>query len=61
MASAGGHLRASGKYQDGWFFGYALIEVSGKSAEMHIQELGAPFGQGRSTTLKDWGKAGLLN
>ena len=23
MVSSGGHLRASGKYEDGWFFGYA--------------------------------------
>ena len=25
--SAGGHLRASGKYADGWFFGYTVVDV----------------------------------
>lgn len=57
MASAGGHLRASGKYEDGWFFGYAVVDVRGKAAEFRIHELGA----GRSTLLSDWGKAGLLH
>jgi Icc protein len=60
MAGAGGHLRASGKYEDGWFFGYGVVNVSGKNVDFGIRELGAPYGQGRSTELKDWGKAGLL-
>src|SRR5579871_4540949 len=29
MASSGGHLRASGGYQDGWFFGNARVDVTG--------------------------------
>jgi 3',5'-cyclic-AMP phosphodiesterase len=60
MASAGGHLRASMKYEDGWFFGYAVVDATSSNAEIHIHELGAPYGQGRITTLKNWGKAGLL-
>ena len=60
MMSAGGHLRASGKYDDGWFFGYAVVEVSPRGAAFRIRELGPPYGQARSTTLEDWGKAGLL-
>lgn len=64
MVSAGGHLRASGKYEDGWFFGYAVVDVdssdSKKPAEFRIRELPAPYGQGRSTMLKDWGAAGLI-
>jgi 3',5'-cyclic-AMP phosphodiesterase len=60
MVSAGGHLRASGKYDDGWFFGYAVVDVHAKAAEFRIHELGAPYGEGRSSALKDWGKAGLL-
>jgi 3',5'-cyclic-AMP phosphodiesterase len=60
MVSAGGHLRATGKYEDGWFFGYAVVDVNAKGAEIHIHELGAPYGQGRVTTLSDWGKAGLI-
>lgn len=59
MASAGGHLRASGKYNDGWFFGYAVVDVSPTAADFHIHQLGAPFGEGRTSTLKDWGPAGL--
>ena len=31
MVSSGGHLRASGRYQDGWFFGHALVEVTGRA------------------------------
>jgi Icc protein len=61
MVSSGGHLRASGKYADGWFFGYAVIEINKKDVEIRIRELGAPYGQGRSTALQDWGTAGLLN
>jgi len=60
MVSAGGHLRASGKYEDGWFFGYAVVDVDGKGAGFRVHELGAPYGRGRSTALSDWGKAGLL-
>jgi Icc protein len=59
MVSSGGHLRASGKYADGWFFGYAVVDVNKKDVEIHIRELGAPYGRGRSTALSDWGKAGL--
>jgi predicted phosphodiesterase len=55
MVSAGGHLRASGKYEDGWFFGYAVVDVSGKGVEFRIHELG-----GRTTALKDWGVAGFI-
>ena len=31
MPSAGGHLRDTGKYEDGWFFGYAVAEVTRKA------------------------------
>lgn len=59
MVSAGGHLRASGKYEDGWFFGYAVVNVHGRDADFVIHQLGAPFGEGRVTELKQWGPAGL--
>ena len=36
MASSGGHLRSSGIYQDGWFFGHALVEVSGNRIDFQI-------------------------
>jgi 3',5'-cyclic-AMP phosphodiesterase len=55
MVSAGGHLRASGKYEDGWFFGYGVVDVGGKGVDFRIHELG-----GRTTALKDWGPAGLI-
>jgi Icc protein len=61
MMSAGGHLRSSGKFEDGWFFGYAVVDVKAEGAVFRIRELSAPYGQGRSTALSDWGKAGLTH
>jgi hypothetical protein len=55
LPSAGGHLRLSGRYEDGWFFGYTVVEAEGDEVRFEIKELG-----GRVTTLKDWGVAGLL-
>ena len=60
MPSAGGHLRLSGRYQDGWFFGYAVVEVRERDAVFQIHELKPPHGEGRTTPLADWGKAGLI-
>jgi predicted phosphodiesterase len=57
--SAGGHLRASEKYEDGWFFGYTLVTVEGGAVTFEIKELGAPFGKRRVTGLADWGLLGL--
>ena len=59
MASAGGHLRGTERYQDGWFFGYALAGVHGNEVDFHIKELPPPLGQGRITEPKDWLKAGM--
>lgn len=59
MGSAGGHLRASERYEDGWLFGHALVEVHGASAAVHIHETGPPHGHGRVTELGDWGMTGL--
>ncbi len=61
MESAGGHLRDSGKYEDGWFFGYTVVDVSPGRERFTIHELGPPYGKGRTTLLSDWGKAGLIN
>jgi 3',5'-cyclic-AMP phosphodiesterase len=58
MASAGGHLRGTEQYGDGWFFGYALLGVRGQAIDFHIKELKPPLGQGRVTEPKDWLKAG---
>jgi len=58
MASAGGHLRGTEQYGDGWFFGYALVGVHGQAVDFHIKELKPPHGQGRVTEPKDWLKAG---
>ena len=58
MASAGGHLRGTEQYRDGWFFGYALVGVRGLTVYLQIKELKPPLGQGRVTGLKDWRKAG---
>ena len=59
MPSAGGHLRSSGKYDDGWFFAHTLVEVRGVEAKFQIKELKPPHGQGRVTGLMDWGMLGL--
>ena len=61
MPSAGGHLRGTKKYEDGWFFGYAVVEVNGRVTRIQIKELGAPFGRGRVTTADDWDAAGLVH
>jgi hypothetical protein len=55
LPSAGGHLRLSGQYEDGWFFGHTLVEVNGKDVRFHIEDTG-----GRTTTLSDWGIVGLV-
>jgi Icc protein len=60
MVSSGGHLRLSKKYEDGWFFAYGLVNVSGTSVNFQIKELKPPYGKGRVTKIKDWGSAGLI-
>lgn len=60
LASSGGHLRLSGKYEDGWFFGWTRVAVQGADVVMQVRELKDPHGQGRVTSPKDWGRAGLL-
>ena len=59
MPSAGGHLRASKRYEDGWFFGHTKVEVRGTKLQMKIEECRPPQGKGRVTTPDDWGTAGL--
>lgn len=57
MPSAGGHLRGSKQYQDGWFFGHAMVTVrSASDITVEILELEA----GRRTRPEDWGVAGLV-
>ncbi|MBV9268952.1 MAG: metallophosphoesterase [Acidobacteriaceae bacterium] len=60
MASSGGHLRASKRYEDGWFFQQTLATVSDGSVDFSIRELAAPFGQARVSKPSDWGAAGLI-
>jgi len=60
MASSGGHLRGSQAYDDGWLFGYALVEVEGKNVKFEIREVGPPNGRGRVTKLAEWGMLGLI-
>ena len=59
MASSGGHLRASRKYEDGWFFEHTRVDVNGSAVQFEIHELRPPYGQGRVSGLQDWGVAGL--
>jgi hypothetical protein len=53
-------LRASGKYEDGWFFGYILATVKGNDVSFEVRELPAPNGEGRVTPLSAWGVVGLV-
>jgi Icc protein len=55
MLSSGGHLRASGRYEDGWFFGYASVLVEGGVVQFRIHGL-----DGRETLLGQWGHGGIL-
>jgi predicted phosphodiesterase len=59
MPSAGGHLRNSAQYEDGWFFGHTLVEVTGSEVRFQIEELKAPHGQGRMSKPGDWTLLGL--
>ncbi|HEX6545493.1 MAG TPA: metallophosphoesterase [Bryobacteraceae bacterium] len=59
MPSAGGHLRASKRYEDGWFFGHTLVEDTGGVLRFQVEEVRSPFGKGRLTQAQDWGVAGL--
>lgn len=55
MQSAGGHLRDTGKYDDGWFFGYDVAEVDGGAVRIRVKQIDGP-----STDLSAWGIAGLI-
>jgi Icc protein len=59
MPSAGGHLRNSKQYEDGWLFGHALVEVHGTDVDLRIEELKSPRGEGRVTRPADWTLIGL--
>jgi 3',5'-cyclic-AMP phosphodiesterase len=52
--SAGGHLRLSGKYEDGWFFGWTKVDVKGGIVSFEVHSV-----DGRVTPLSSWGRAGL--
>jgi predicted phosphodiesterase len=55
MQSAGGHLRDTGKYDDGWFFGYDVVEADSKGTAIEVKQLDGP-----ATPLSAWGIAGLI-
>ena len=61
VPSSGGHLRAPGRYEDGSFFGYMVVDVRGGQADFQIRELKSPYGEGRISSLGDWGVGGWLN
>jgi 3',5'-cyclic-AMP phosphodiesterase len=60
VPSAGGHLRSSGNYEDGWFFGYIIATVNGTDVSFEVREMPPPLGDGRVTPLSAWGPAGLI-
>jgi hypothetical protein len=54
VPSAGGHLRLTAKYEDGWFFGWTRVDIKGTEVTFHIEDLDS-----HKTSLKDWGLSGL--
>lgn len=58
MPSAGGHLRGTMKYEDGWFFAHTLVEVTAAGVHMRIKETKP---QARITTPQDWAASGLVH
>ena len=61
VPSAAGSLRATRRYQDGWFYGYSVVEVGPKGVTWEVHELKPPHGEGRVTKIQDWGKSGYLD
>jgi hypothetical protein len=55
LPSAGGHLRLSGKYEDGWFFGWTGVEIRGREVVFQVHALDSA-----TTPLSAWGRAGLI-
>jgi len=58
--SAGGHLRASRRYEDGWFYGHTVVSVDARKVTFEIRETGPPHGRARMTKLEAWGRSGLM-
>ena len=44
--SSGGKLKGQG-FAQGWFYGHVSVAVAGPNAEITVDEIGPPFGQGR--------------
>ena len=55
VQSAGGHLRLSAKYEDGWFFGWTNVQVKGREVTFTVHSL-----DGEVTPLSAWGRTGLV-
>ena len=53
--SSGAKLKGQG-FERGWFFGQILTHVNGSKVEMTVQEVGAPFGQGRAFPARGLGE-----
>ena len=55
LPSAGGHLRLSGKYEDGWFFGWTGVEIRGQGSGLPGSRAGW-----RDDAAERVGQGGLL-
>jgi len=58
MPSAGGHLRGTKKYEDGWFFAHTLVNVDGSEVHFQIKEMKP---SSRVSAPGDWGASGLVH
>ena len=59
IGSSGGRLKGQG-FDKGWFYQHGVATVKGSRADVTIQEIGPPFGQGRSFH-PDWSGQGAAS
>lgn len=50
--SSGGKLKGRG-FEQGWFYGQVLVVVKGANAAITVNELGPPFGKGRTIQVSN--------
>lgn len=58
VPSSGGDLRGNNAFDQGWFYGFLVGEVSKGQAKFTIRELAAPHGEGRVLEAGKWGENG---
>ena len=61
VGSSGGGIdrgtNAGQGFDQGWFYGHVMASVKGGSTTFTVNEIGAPWGKGRTVRAPDWEKA----